>query len=212
MSDVSILTLLTNPRRFFESLEERPVSLLRPALFVIVTAFISALSAYQISSLVATMMPELQGMGPLLGGIGAFSAFVMVLLMWVIYTAIFFAISMVFRGQGTFGRLLSYVGYGFLPQAIGGLISFALSWDLLSNLRVPSITDPTMIAEWTQSLMKDPTMRLASGISLLFILWSANIWIFGVRTGRRLSTRDAVITVGLPTLLFVVYSIVTMVL
>jgi hypothetical protein len=60
--------------------------------------------------------------------------------------------------------------------------------------------------------MKDPTMRLASGISLLFILWSANIWIFGVRTGRRLSTRDAVITVGLPTLLFVVYSIVTMVL
>ena len=55
MSDVSILTLLTNPRVFFESLEERPVSLLMPALFVIATALVSAVSAYQISSIVSKM-------------------------------------------------------------------------------------------------------------------------------------------------------------
>lgn len=211
MSDVSILTLLTNPRVFFESLEERPVSLLMPALFVIATALVSAVSAYQISSIVSKMMPELEGMGPVLGGIGAFSALVVVLLMWVIYTAIFFVISLVFKGQGDFGRLLSYVGYGFLPQAIGSLVSLALSWSFISNLRVPAITDPQMIAEWTQALTKDPSMQLSSAVGLLFLVWTANIWIFGVRTGRKLSTRDAVITVGVPTLLFIAYTVVTMV-
>ncbi len=211
MSETSLLTLVTNPRAFFESLEERPVGLLVPALFVLLTALISAVSAYQISAIVAQMMPQLRGMGPVIGGIGAISALVVVLLMWVIYTAIFFAISMAFNGRGDFGRLLSYVGYGFLPQAIGGIVALVLSWSLLSNLRVPSITDPAMISEWTQSLMKDPSMRLASAISLLFLLWSANIWIFGVRSGRKLSTRDAVITVGIPVLLYVLYTIYTLV-
>lgn len=211
MSENSLLTLITNPRAFFEALEAQPVKLLVPGLFVLVTALVSAISAYQISGLVSQMMPELRSMGPLLGGIGAISTLVIVLLMWVIYTAVFFAISMAFKGQGDFGRLLSYVGYGYLPQAIGSIVGLVLTWNLLSNLRVPSITDPTMIAEWTQSLMKDPTMQLATAVGLLFLLWSANIWIFGVRSGRKVSFRDAAITVGVPVLLYVLYTVYTMV-
>jgi hypothetical protein len=41
-------------------------------------------------------------------------------------------------------------------------------------------------------------MILSSLLGLIFMLWAANIWIFGVRYARVLSLRDAAITVGIP--------------
>jgi hypothetical protein len=211
MSAQSLLTVLTNPRAFFEDLDERPVGLLVPALIVLAGGIISAIAAYQIAAVTARMIPALGEMGGVIGIIGGISALIMGMLMWVIIAAIFFVISMAFKGTGDFRRLLAYVGYGELPQVIGSVAYLALTWNFIGNLRVPSITDPQMIAEWTSALMKDPTMRLASVVALVFLLWSANIWIFGVRSSRRLSMRDAAITVGVPTLLYVVYTLYTLV-
>jgi hypothetical protein len=44
-------------------------------------------------------------------------------------------------------------------------------------------------------------------IGLLFWLWSANIWIFGVKEARRLSIRDAVITVAVPVGIYLIYQL-----
>lgn len=209
----SLLELFTNPRGFFEALEERPVSLRMPALIVLATGVLAAITGYQMSAVVVNAMaiPGVQGLGGVIGAIGAISALIVTLLLWVIYTAVFFVISMAFNGRGDFNRLLSYVGYGHLPQVIGGVVSLALTWSFLSSLRVPSLTDSQAIQAWTLSLMKDPTMRLATVVSLLFLLWSANLWIFGVRTGRKLSTRDAAITVGVPVLLYIIYAVYSLV-
>jgi hypothetical protein len=209
----SLVTLVTNPRAFFEALENRPASLRVPALIVFVLGVIVAITGYQLSAVVvqALDVPGMEGLGGVMGAIGAISALIVTLLFWVIYTAIFYTISMAFNGRGDFNRLLAYVGYGHLPQIIGGIISAVLTWSYLSNLRVPSLSDPQAIAEWTQSLMQDPTMRLSAAVGILFLLWSANLWIFGVRTGRKLSTRDAAITVGVPVLLSVLYTAYTLV-
>ena len=94
---------------------------------------------------------------------------------------------------------------------IGGAVTLVLTWSYLSDLRVPSLTDPAAIQEWTQSLLQNPTMQPASAVTLLFLLWSANIWIFGVRTGRKISTRDAAMTVGVPVLLYILYTVSTQV-
>ena len=207
------MTLVTDPRGFFEALEGRPVSLRVPALIVFVIGVLGAITGYQMSSVVinALDIPGMEGLGGVMGAIGAISALIAVFLFWVVYTAVFFVISMAFNGRGDFNRLLAYVGYGHLPQVIGGAVTLVLTWSYLSNLRVPSLTDPAAIQEWTQSLMQNPTMQLASAVSLLFLLWSANIWIFGVRTGRKLSTRDAAITVGVPVLLYILYIVYTQV-
>lgn len=209
----SLLELFTDPRAFFEALEERPVSLRMPALIVLATGVLAAITGYQMSAVVVNAMaiPGVQGLGGVIGAIGAISALVITLLLWVIYTAVFFVISMAFNGRGNSNRLLSYVGYGHLPQVIGGVVSLALTWSFLSSLRVPSLTDPQAIQAWTLSLMKDPTLRLATVVGLLFLLWSANLWIFGVRTGRKLSTRDAAITVGVPVLLYIIYAVYSLV-
>jgi hypothetical protein len=209
----SILELFTNPRGFFEALEAYPVSLRMPALIVLAVGLVAAIAAYQVSSVLmgAIAIQGAQGLGGVVGAIGAISALIFTMLFWVIWTAVFFVISMAFNGRGDFNRLLSYVGYGHLPQVIGGVISLLLSWSYLSTLRVPALTTPQAIQTWTTTLMKDPTMRLASVVGLLFLLWSANLWIFGVRNGRKLSTRDAAITVGVPVLLYVLYIAYTLV-
>ncbi len=209
----SIMELFTNPRGFFEALEANPVSLRVPALIVLAIGVLGAISAYQLFALLMSAMaiPGVEGLGGVFGIVGAISALIFTLLMWVIYTAIFFVISIAFKGRGDFNRLLSYVGYGHLPQVIGGVISLFLTWSFLSTLRVPALTTPEAIAAWSMSITKDPTMQLATVVGLLFLLWSANLWIFGVRSGRNLSTRNAAISVGVPVLLFILYSIFTLV-
>ncbi len=209
----SLLEIFTNPRGFFEALETEPVSLRMPALIVLAIGVLGAISAYQLFAVLmgAMAIPGVEGLGGVFGIIGAISTLVFTLLLWVIYTAIFFVISMVFHGRGDFNRLLSYVGYGHLPQVIGGIVSLVLTWSYLSALRVPALATPQAITAWTLSITKDPTMRLATVVGLLFLLWSANIWIFGVRAGRKLSTRDAAITVGVPVLLFILYSVYSLV-
>lgn len=209
----SLVEIFTNPRGFFEALEAQPVSLRMPALVVLAVGIVAAIAAYQVSSVLmgAIAIPGAQGLGGVIGIIGAISALVVTMLLWVIYTAVFFVISMAFKGRGDFNRLLSYVGYGHLPQVIGGVISLLLTWSYLSALRVPVLTTPQAITAWTLSITKDPTMRLATVVGLLFLLWSANLWIFGVHNGRKLSIRDAAITVGVPTLLYVLYTVYTLV-
>lgn len=209
----SIVTLLVNPRTFFEALERGEVSLLVPALIVLAVGAVGAVAAYQISAVLmdAMRIPGVEGIGGVIGIIGAISALLGTLFFWVIYSAVFFIISMAFNGRGDFTRLLAYVGYGHLPQVIGGLVSTVLTWNYLSNLRIPPLTTPEAIQEWTTSLVQAPTMQLAAIVGLLFLLWSANIWIFGVRTGRKLSTRDAAITVLVPVVLYILYTLYTLV-
>jgi hypothetical protein len=42
---------------------------------------------------------------------------------------------------------------------------------------------------------------------MLFMLWSANIWVFGLKHARNLSTRNAVITVAIPVLAYIAYTV-----
>jgi hypothetical protein len=58
-------------------------------------------------------------------------------------------------------------------------------------------------------MFADPSMKIATILGLIFTLWSANIWIFGVKYARNLSLKNAVITVGIPIGLSVLYTVLT---
>jgi hypothetical protein len=107
----SLVELLLNPRRFFEALETRPVSLRVPFLIVLVAGIFGAIAAYLVSSVLLNAMaiPGVEGLGGVFGAIGGISALIIALLFWVIYTAVFFLISMAFKGRGDFNRLLAYI-------------------------------------------------------------------------------------------------------
>ena len=209
-----MLEVLTNPNRFFEAKakgerEEKgegegegegardgagggEASLKIPALIVLTSGLVSGISAF----LIANMIEALGVVSPF-GGVGAFVVSVVVysLVFWVVFAALFFGVSCVFKGEGKFKRTLEFVGYGYIPTIIGGLISAALVYNSVSTAQIEALA-PLMTM-----------MRLSSAVGLLFMLWSANIWVFGLKHARNLSTKNAVLTVAIPVAAYVLYTV-----
>jgi hypothetical protein len=125
----------------------------------------------------------------------------------------------IFLSMEKFQRPLEFVGYGYLPQILGALLTIIVALQYLPRVIVPQITsaaaqDPKMIIDATYALMHDTAMQeltqITSVISIVFLLWSANIWIFGMRGARQLSERDSALCVGIPVVVFILYIIFTM--
>ena len=74
--------------------------------------------------------------------------------------------------------------------------------------------NPTVITAATKALMQDPAMlaytQTTAVVSVVFFLWSANIWIFGLKQARKISVRDAAICVGVPVIVYVIYLVYAM--
>ncbi|MDK2948143.1 MAG: hypothetical protein PWQ63_1303 [Methanolobus sp.] len=129
-----------------------------------------------------------------------------VLFSWLLYTVIFYIISIIFSGEGDFKRLMEFTSYGFIPNIASSLISAYYTNKVFSNIDFASVADPQAVQDM---IFADPSMKIASILGIIFTLWSANIWIFGVKYARDLSLRNAVITVGIPIGLGLLYTILT---
>ena len=216
----SLVNILIHPNAFFQDASAEKESLKIPGLIVLILGIISAVSAYLIGSLTAEMMAGIiPGMESIIAISTVLGAFVGIFLFWVIWTGVFYLISSVFKGQGTFKRSLEFVGYGYLPQIFGVILTILVALQYLPRVVVPRITsaaaqDPQAIIDATNALMHDPAMRemiqVASLISIVFLLWSANIWIAGMKSARQLSDRDAALCVGIPVVAYILYIIFTM--
>ncbi|MCK9307185.1 MAG: YIP1 family protein [Methanoculleus sp.] len=213
--DTGFIRVLLNPGRFFEARMQGEPSLKIPALIALVMGLIGAVSVIPMTNITMAMLPaEMQGFGLLITIFLAAVAFVGGLLSWFIYSFVFYIVSMIFKGQGDLKRTVEFTGYGLLPQIFGGIIGTYFSYQLLSGLNVPPMTSPKQIAEFSESLVTilatDPLAQIAGLVGILFTLWSANIWIFGMKYARNLSTRDAILTVGIPVGLYILYNIITL--
>jgi hypothetical protein len=215
-----ILDILIRPRTFFPNAIGEKESLKIPGLIVLTLGIISAVYAYLIGGVTGKMMA---GLMPGMESIIAISAILVslfwVFLMWVILTGAFYLLSSLFRGKGTFKRSLEFVGYGYLPQIFGALLTVIVALQYLPKVIVPQITssatqDPQMIIDATSALSHDPAWmemtQITSLISIVFLLWSANIWIFGMKNARQLSERDSALCVGIPVVVYILYIIYAM--
>ncbi len=209
------LRVLLNPGRFFEARMQDEPSLKIPALIALVIGLIGVVSAVLMANITIAMLPdEMQGLGVLITIFSAAIALIGGFLAWVIYGFVFYLVSMVFKGSGDLKRTLEFTGYGFLPQVFGGIIGTFFTYQLLSGLTVPPMTSPEQIAEFSESLVSilttDPLAQIAGLVSILFMIWSANIWVFGMKYARNLSTRNALLTVGIPIGLYILYTLITL--
>ncbi|MFA0823216.1 MAG: YIP1 family protein [Methanomethylovorans sp.] len=199
-----MLEVLTNPGEFFENKMKQEADFKPPIMIVGIMAIISAISAYIIAN---TIVGSLQGDAATfvqIGAIiGAIFVIIVVFIMWVIYGGIFYLISMIFSGQGNFKRVLEFVAYGFLPSILGSLISLILTSRAYSSLDF-SITDPTILEK---TLLSDPYIMASSIIGIILTLWSANIWVFAMMHSRNLTVKNAIITVGIPIGLYLIYTV-----
>jgi hypothetical protein len=211
--------LLLRPDSYFEDLMKKEVSLKIPLLIILVGGILGAFYAYQVSGLTGQMFSQaMTGMGGIVTIMGALAGFAMFFLLWVIYSGIVYAISMAFKGTGSFKRTLEVIGLGSIPQVFGAAVTLLLSFYYLPLVQVPQVTslqNPAVVQAAVQQLMNDPAMRqltlVSTAVGILFLLWSANIWIFGVRHARNLTLRHAALTVGIPVAAYIIYAVVTLI-
>lgn len=213
--EIGFLRVLFDPGRFFESRMRDEPSLKVPALIALVIGVIGAVSAALAANMFVGILPaEAQAIGVLMVGFAAVVAVIGGFLMWFIYGIVFYIISMAFKGEGSLARTLEVTGYGFLPQIFGGIIGALLSYQIIANLTLPIARSPEEIAAVTENLAHviatDPLAQIAGVVTILFLAWSANIWVFGMKHARNLSTRNAALTVGIPVGLYIIYLLITL--
>ena len=126
---------------------------------------------------------------------------------WLLYAGVFYTISALLRGVGSFRRVLEFTGYGFIPAIIAPVIGLAAVWLAYPGIDFSAIEPQLM----KQTLMRNPLMKASDIAGILFLLWSAVIWIFGVKHACDISRRTATVTVVLPVAVYLLYSMVIMV-
>ncbi len=211
----TIVDLLTRPASFFGSRVKNPQSMKLPLLIVLSGAVISSIMGYQLGTLTSQIFAQASpGLSGIISITTLASSFVVFLVIWPVMTGVFYLISMVFRGKGTFGRLLEFVGIGTFPQVISAIVTLLVAQIYLPLIKVPHITniqDPAAILAATQALTNDPAFReftlVSLVVSIIFLIWSANLWIFGVKEARGLTTKHAAITVVVPVLAYILINI-----
>ena len=202
----NIMTLkevLTDPNLFFSNLMEQKPSLKTPAMIITLIAILSAISAAMVTQKIMTILPEeaaaFASIGMIAGSVGAIFG---VFFMWVLYSGIFYIISAILGGQGEFKRVMEVVAYGFIPSIFSGIIGM-IAMATSFSVEGLDINDPVMMQ---QAMTSDPVMQMTMLTGIIFTIWSANIWIFGLRHARDLTTRNAVISVLVPVMIYILYS------
>lgn len=198
----SIQTLLTDPDGFFRDQGTDP-SLKGPIVVITLIAVVDALA----SVLQYRFMSQLfENMGVSGGMATAFQAFSFIFVLagpfvvWILFAGLFQGISLVFDGDGDFSATLAHVGWGFIPSLFGSMAGVAVSYYRFNvrGMDVPAEMDPQAMQEFMQSMQTDPLVALTATLGIVFTLWSAFLWTFGLKHARNLSVKQAAITVALP--------------
>lgn len=199
-----MLEVLTDPNGFFRKKVNEDIEWKNPLIIVGILAIIAAISAYTVTM---TIMDLLPAEAAAYAGIGAAVAVIFAvigsILALIIYTAIFYLISIVFHGEGQFTRVVEFAAYGLIPSIPASLVNLYLTRKIFTEIDF-TMTDQQLIQE---TIMADPTMRIATILGLIFLLWSANIWVFALMYSRNLSLKHAIMTVGIPIAVYMLYTL-----
>lgn len=196
-TSVVLADLFTNPDTFFEGVAEDS-GLLRPAAVVALLGIVSALGTVPVTqATMSALPPDAGAFAAVFSAIGAIFAFVFAFVVWALYAAAFHGISaLAFDPEGSFTDTLAVTGWGFAPGVVGGLVSAVISVYAYQGVDFPS--DPAQIQTYAAQLQNRPIFLAAFFVGVVFLLWQAFLWTFGVRHARDLTLREAAITVAVP--------------
>lgn len=210
----STLSLLTDPDGFFERRTPNP-SLKGPILVVAAIAAVDALASVLQFRFLSQIFEGAGVTGGLATALQAFTfAFVLVgpFAIWLLYAGVFHGISLVFDGEGEFSTTLAFVGWGLLPSVLGSIAGAAINFYRFNvrEYEVPAEMTPQATGEFMQSLQTGPLVALTAALGIVFTLWSAFLWTFGLKHARNLSLKQAALTVAVPVLLSLLFSLRTL--
>lgn len=194
----NLLKLLFHPFQFFEGRPEHP-RLLPPLLLILGMCLAQILWYFPVFVLFAEQ---------LLGGAHPSALWTIVhitispAIRWLIFTAVIFAISVLFRGKGSFLRFLVFTVYGTLVAYTSGLVQIAFIHlagrqimhevpRLMTDsgyLSLPNLsTDPTTAVFWMVFWL----------IGIIGFVWTFIVYVAATQYGRNLPRINALLTVVL---------------
>ncbi|HLB70738.1 MAG TPA: YIP1 family protein [Candidatus Methanoperedens sp.] len=191
--------VLIYPDRFFGERSEMGTNLKVPFFIVLIVAVINAIdNVVLVHALTYRLSGYVVLFKVLFIAIIAIRTLVIPFIEWAFYAGIFYVISMLFRGEGSFKRVFEFTGYGFIPYIIIQLMGFAVTMTIFPEITaLPEswIENPEILK---QMIIQNQLMTVSSIITIFLMLWRAYIWIFGIKHARNISTKHAMITVGIP--------------
>jgi hypothetical protein len=191
-----VAQLLLKPDAFFARVTSEAENLVPPIIIVGIAGLISCLSGLILLLTAGDMMV-------LLIPFTLIWALAFPYITWVIFTAVLHGISRLLSGAGVFTMTLQNTGYGMLPWALAHVFS------LLSVIEMSWNVAFYRTAEGMRSMLSLSGMRIALFVmTVLFMLWTGYLWVYGIRHAYRLTVRRALIPVAL---LLVLYFLVTLV-
>jgi hypothetical protein len=208
------MNILTSPDAFFQEKITNNEDLRIPALIILAIGIIGAFTAVLVAQLSARMMPEFGSIILIAAVVGTVTG---AFFLWLIWSGLIYGLSLACAGEGSFKRTLEFTGYGFIPQAIGSVITLGATLYYLPHLSGPAVS-PAHISQGIQgvqaamdAMMQTPAMiqylEVTGLVTITFFLWSAFLWINGIRHARNLSPRDAILCAGVPSVLYVIFLI-----
>nr|QNO44368.1 hypothetical protein CAHJBFHG_00004 [Methanosarcinales archaeon ANME-2c ERB4]QNO45780.1 hypothetical protein HJDPDKJO_00004 [Methanosarcinales archaeon ANME-2c ERB4]QNO47206.1 hypothetical protein ADAEDOLL_00012 [Methanosarcinales archaeon ANME-2c ERB4]QNO47247.1 hypothetical protein FPGOGKGP_00006 [Methanosarcinales archaeon ANME-2c ERB4] len=190
--------VLINPDRFFSELSEREVNLTIPALVVLIWAITDAIYVVIVGALLIRNFPDEAISSGIVIAVLVIQAIVMSVVFGFIWAVLFYTISIHFKGNGSFKRCFEFTGYGFIPVIVAPIIALAVTMVVLHTVELPVESPELMLEALVLQLMQNSLMKTIPVITCLLGLWSVYIWMYGIKHARKISTRNALITVGVP--------------
>jgi hypothetical protein len=193
-----MIEIITDPDAFFRRETGEP-STLGPVAVVLVSGLVALGAVIPTTQLISQAVPDggsVVATAATAGG--AIAAIVGPFVVWLLYTAAFYVISLVFEGEGGFVSLLKLVGWGFVPQILGAAVNAAAAFYAVSNIDPPS--GSAEVGSAVAQFQNSPTMMAATVFGIVITVWQGFLWTFAVKHGRNLDLRSAALTVAGPVL------------
>ena len=192
-----VVELITEPSEFFED-ETDQQRLLIPVAIVLVAGIAHNLNTILTLPLMSRVLSgHARAIAQSITVIGVVGGTVGTFVLWFIYAGSFYTLSIIFDGKGRFRKVIFYTGWGFLPLAVHGLISgIAFQYTLSIAGSVPQ--NPQEFEMFIQSLGRRSPMIAAASSRFLFLGWQTVLWTYALRNSRRLTPRQALLTVSGP--------------
>jgi hypothetical protein len=192
-----IRDLLLRPDTFFRTVSEGPDTLFAPVLWlfagtiVLSLGVMAAVALHFFTSGIANVL---------------FLTLVALVLMtfstvlaWIASSGVAYLISHLFHGSGSFRKTLQNTGYGLAPGLVLYGLVLLLGTLALAALQVPVVpVGPPAPGNQMLSLIGRAGVLIAS-------LWVFVLMTYGLRHTRNISFRQAVVSAGVPVLLFLVF-------
>ncbi|MFB6242793.1 MAG: Yip1 family protein, partial [Halobaculum sp.] len=190
----SFVNYITDPDGFFEAHAEDPDWLV-PSLVVLANGVLAAVGAWYtvqfatrgLDSAAVTTLPAI---------VGVVTGIAVPVVLWVVFAALFYGLSALFDGEGSFTTTLWLVGWGYGPALIAGLVSMLAVY--YAGQAVPPAASFQEYPAVQRQIQTHQYVEWSRIVQLAVTLWQGVLWTYAVRHARNLDLREAAIVVALP--------------